>query len=948
MISLYASPMKVSLSEEEKQFIEQHPVIRLGVDPQFVPFEFMDSDGNYKGIAHDYIELISARTGLNMTVVPDLTWTQAYESAVEKKIDVLPSVSKTADREQYFQFSIPYFNFQRVMIAKDNNDKIQSFEDLKDQQVAVQENSSHHTYLKSIGHTQISLYSTVREAIQAVSNGSEQVFIGNLATTAYLIRDRGITNLKVVKMNEPGDQSLYFAVRNDWPILVSIINKGLTSITAEERIQIHNQWIGIESKVDYTKVFQVIVAAIAFVIIVFFVSWFWIRKLRSEIQERKRIERDLVLAKEEAEIANHVKSSFLARMSHEIRTPLNAITGMAYLMKKTDISVTQRLYMDKINHASRSMQGIINDILDFAKIEANKIELERISFNLDTVLQQVINIVSFKVEEQGIEFFVDKTPELPSIFFGDPKRLEQILSNLINNAVKFTPAGQVSLTIRLVAEHGDLFHIEFTIKDTGIGMSEEQMQHLFEPFNQVDVSINRRFGGTGLGLSIVKSLLDRMKGEIKVYSALDEGSTFVVILALEVDRERQFEERQKEDSPFMQKIRVIVLEKNQTYANLMRQYLNSFGISAEFTLSEKRVLELLQKTADPETKPYDLVIIDHDTPMFKGMEFLQKIKEDPAIPVKPKSILMFPLSREDLFDKLDEVSIDLGITKPIIPSVLYNGIVEIFKEKIIVEHGSAITQEKERPLEADYAYRILVVEDNKTNQFIAQSILEQAGFRVYLADDGKDGYDFFIQHNDHIDLILMDLHMPILDGYEATKLIRKVNPSIPIIAMTADAVTGVEEKCRKAGISDFVSKPFEPDSLVARINATLSPSLRVNEKSCDAFKNLPVLDKDYGMLLLGHNEELYKMVLRTYFHENEDVSTQLQNSLDNQNYYEAKQIVHKMIGSSGNIGAKKLYKVTSALQKAISENNEQEIYTLHLQFKNAWTELYEELDIYLN
>ncbi|MRN54019.1 response regulator [Paenibacillus monticola] len=944
---LHGSAAKVDLSAEEKRFITEHPIIHLGVDPQFVPFEFIDSDGTYKGIAHDYIELINARTGLNLAVVPGLTWTQAYEKAVEREIDVLPSVSKTVDRENYFSFSMPYYSFQRVIITKDNNDAIQSFEDLNTQMIAVQENSSHDTYLKSIGHTELSLYSTVGEALEAVSNGTEQAFIGNLATTAYLIRENGITDLKVVKMNDPGNQSLYFAVRKDWPELVSIINKGISSITSEEKIQINNQWIGIENKVDYSNLIQVLVVAIIFVLIVFGVSWYWIRRLKKEIRERKRIQEDLVLAKEEAEIANNIKSSFLARMSHEIRTPLNGITGMTYLMKRTDISVTQKLYMDKISHASKSMEAIINDILDFAKIEADRIEIERISFNLDTVLQKVINIVSFKIEEQGIDFFIDKDPELPSIFFGDPKRIEQILINLINNAVKFTPTGQVSLMIRLVAEHSDLFHIEFTVKDTGIGIAEEQIKYLFEPFNQADISINRRFGGTGLGLSIVKSLLDRMKGEIKVYSALDEGSTFVIQLAFEVDREQEYIEKQKNSSLFIQKIRVVVLEKNQTYTHLMRQYLNSFGIISEFTLSEKKVFELLQSTTDHGAKPYDLIIVDYDTPMFKGIEFIQKINQDPTILVKPKFILMFPLAREDLFDKLAEFSIDLGITKPIIPSVLYNGILEIFKDKIMDEHEFTIIEEQAQVLKAKPNQHILVVEDNKTNQFIAQSILEQAGFNVYLADDGKEGYDFFVQHADQIDLILMDLHMPVLDGYEATRLIRRENQTLPIIAMTADAITGVEERCRIAGITDFVSKPFEPDLLVARLKEILGSLPKNPEKGGVGTVDKPILDVAYGMILLGHREELYKSVLRTFINENEHVSTQLQESLQVKDYIQAKQIVHKIMGSSGNIGAKKIYEIASRLQKAIVDQSESEIQFMHPIFNSALSELLQEMDRYI-
>jgi signal transduction histidine kinase len=295
----------------------------------------------------------------------------------------------------------------------------------------------------------------------------------------------------------------------------------------------------VEGAVDYSYVLRVIGIAGLILAAVLVVSYFWIIRLRKEVAKRRKAQEELMAAKEEAVSANQVKSLFLARMSHEIRTPLNAILGMAYLMKKTDLTATQNMYLDKLSQASRNMLGTINDILDFSKIEAGKITIEKVSFDLDKILQRIISIESVKVDEQGIELSVNKNPDVPSMFMGDPLRIEQILLNLINNAVKFTDHGSVRVSVSADAPKNAEYVVKFIVSDTGIGMSQEQLEHLFIPFDQGDSSISRRFGGSGLGLSIVKCLTDLMGGTITAESEQEHGSTFTVCLPLEVDAEQE-------------------------------------------------------------------------------------------------------------------------------------------------------------------------------------------------------------------------------------------------------------------------------------------------------------------------------------------------------------------------------------------------------------------------
>lgn len=937
----------IELTQAEKEFIEEHPVIHMGVDPEFVPYEFIDSDGSYKGIAADYIQLISEKTGLQMVPERGLTWSEAYEKAVQKELDVLPCVSKTAQREEYFIFSDPYYNFQRAIFVNENNSTIHSFDDLAGRTVAVQTNSSHHGFLLKYDSIQLSLQTTVEEALQAVSNGTESAFVGNLATSNYLIKSNGLTNLRYIPIDtgeQDETQSLYIAVRGDWPELVGIINKALGSIDEEEKMDINNKWISVQGNVDYSAIIRILEIVGAVVAIIFFVSFFWIIRLRREIKKRKKTEEDFKAAKEEAERANQIKSLFLARMSHEIRTPLNAIMGMSYLIKKTDLTVTQSVYLEKMTQAARNMLGIINDILDFSKIEAGKIEIEKISFDLDKVLQRVVNIVSLKVEEQGIEFIMQKDSGMPLFFFGDPVRIEQILLNVVNNAIKFTAKGSVSLSVRPVSKNEDAFLVEICITDTGIGMNREQAERLFIPFDQGDSTINRRFGGTGLGLSIVKNLIDLMGGDIEVESVPNEGSTFHIRLPLQADFSKGDNETKKMAVDCFRNVRVLVLDKNVNNRNLLANCFHSYGIYADFTASED---EFMLQLESKQGKTYNLVVVDFSTPKDGGIVFCNRIKQE-SLSGQIKYMLMFPTTREELFEEAEKAGIDLGITKPIIPSILYNGIIELFK---INPPESQAVSPKPDTLKAAYPYHILLVEDNKTNQFIAQSILEQAGLRVSKADDGRQGYHYFMKNRQNIDLILMDIHMPVLDGYGASDLIRKMDADIPVVAMTADAIAGVEEKCKSHGMDYYVSKPFEPDQFIETILQVLKHKTGVTienpaQKEADCGGE-SVLDAVDGIKRIGGDAELYRMVLQEYYEEIKSVSDLLIEKIDGKNYSEAAQMVHKIKSSSGNIGAKSLFETASGLQLSLQAGDEAEILHRHEMFQTLLSELINEIEKFL-
>lgn len=920
----------IQFTQEEKDFIRQHPVIKLGVDPNFTPYEFIDSDGQYKGIAADYLTLISRNTGIQFEISKELTWTEAYEKAVEKKVDGLPCVTKTQEREKYFIYSNPYYSFQRVIVVKEENDAVTDLKDLYGRTIAVKRDGSHYSYLKAFPSIKLSLYLTEQAAIEAVATGKESYYVGNLATSSYLIKTNGFTNLKYIEVNSDQVQNLYFAIRNDWPELVTIINKGLASITEEEKISINNKWIGFKNKVDYGPILKW-AAVIASVVLGFLlVSLFWILKLKSEIAAKLKAQDALNAAKNEAEIANSIKSLFLARMSHEIRTPLHAIIGMSYLLKKTNLTAVQRNYLEKIILSSKDMLAIINDILDFSKIEAGKTELEYISFNLDKVLQQVVNIVSLKIEEQNIAFSLQKDPDLPLNFYGDPTKLQQILLNIINNALKFTKNGEVSVDIHLRSLENTVCLTEFSVRDNGIGMTTEQVDKMFVPFDQGDSSINRRFGGSGLGLSIAKSFIDLMGGSIQVGSTIGEGTTFTIRLPLEIDREREAQDKRKTASYHLGTLQILVLEDNASNLNLLDNYLRSFNMTADLATSAKKAHTVL-RNASLTAKPFDLIIVDNDTPKAGGLDYVQIIRNDPEVEPKPKFILMVSLKHEELLERMDEAGIDFALSKPVIPSVLYNGILEIFRDKVLDGYDQNAEKIAEKEFITDYPYHVLVVEDNKTNQMIAEAILEQAGFKVSLADDGHMGYEFFQKYRQELDLILMDLHMPVLNGYESTSLIRKISPTIPIVAMTADAVTGVEEQCREAGINNYISKPFEPEQFIGTIRNVLE-QVRTERKET---KKHPLLDEEEGGRRIGNNKDLYLQILKAFYLENQGISSTLTESILRSNYPEAIQIVHKIKSSAGNIGARSLLAVAVELQEAMKGDENALISKLHQEFQEV-------------
>ncbi len=584
----FTESLHVEISNSEQEFLKAHPVISLGVDPEFVPFEFIDEDGVYSGIAADYIKILKQRLGLNMEVVPDLSWSEVVAKSKKREIDILPCVGKTYERLSFLNFSTPYIKYQRVIITRTDYPFVAGLNDLHDAGVAVQANTSHEGFLYDYTDIKALSFATLEETLTAVSSGKADAMIGNIASASHWIRRLNLTNLKVAAPAQLETLDLHFAVRKDWPELVSIINKGLASISHEEKNRIFRKWISIkyEPGIALRNVIKYILQIVAGALLVLALFFYWNRRLAG-------LNRQLAAARSEADRANRFKSGFLANMSHEIRTPMNAIMGVTHLALQTTLLPKQRDYLTKVENASRDLLNIVNDILDFSKIEAGKLKVEEIPFQLDDVLDNLAGLIASKAQKKGLEFLLKVAPETPLALLGDPLRLGQVLTNLTGNAIKFTETGEIVISVDLEAEEEKRVCLLFAVSDSGIGLSPKQQKQLFHSFSQVDASITRRFGGTGLGLAICRQLVGLMGGEIGVESELGHGSTFSFKLWLTKAPFQSLTLLQPEAD--LRGMRVLVVDDSEMACNVLREALESFTFQVTTVNSGLAALEELEK-----------------------------------------------------------------------------------------------------------------------------------------------------------------------------------------------------------------------------------------------------------------------------------------------------------------------------------------------------------------
>ncbi len=615
---------QAALTAEERAWLTEHPVLRVGIDPQWAPVEFVDGAGAAQGISTAYLQRLEKILGLRFEIATDLSWTEALRRLRDGTLDLLPAMVATPDRQRLLRFTEPYLSFPAAIFSAADVAYLGSLRALEGKTVAIMRDEATQGWLQR-DWPQLALLpvADTHEALRKVAAGEAFAFVGNLVTTSYYIGQSGLTQIRVAG-ETPYAYELGMGVRGDWPLLAGILQKGLDAIPKNERDAIYHDWISIQYQhdIDYGALWPVLtLAALALFVIVY-----WNRRLALEVHQRRQVEAALTQARNQAEAANRAKSAFLANVSHELRTPLTAVLGFSSLLREKTLSEKDRGYLEAIRAAGKSLSQLIDDILDLSRIEADKIELRTQPVDPRALLRDLKLMFDHLAAAKGLDLRIAVGAEVPLALLGDEIRLRQILVNLIGNAIKFTDAGHVE--VRATGEEeGGKFHLRVAVADTGPGIPLDQQEEIFHLFTQRRGQDSARYGGTGLGLGICRRLAALMGGEIRLASAPGQGSTFTLVvpsLAIASRATITEEPLSSIENVAFAPARILVADDNALNRRLLVEYLSPYGF--EPIEAENGAQALAQAG---ECRPA-LILMDIAMPVLDGLEATRRLKADPA------------------------------------------------------------------------------------------------------------------------------------------------------------------------------------------------------------------------------------------------------------------------------------------------------------------------------